>query len=508
MLELDFTRRDFLSMSTMFAAMLSACGAETREGEVAGTEQVPAETQDSGVGRERFIDEQSESHAIAVSGESASYVGVDVVKTGDAEGDEADFYGTNAAVYAEEGAALTLEDITVTCDGTHANAVFSYGENTNVTISDSKIETTSDCSGGIMVTGGATIVARNLDIHTTGDSSAAIRSDRGGGVEDVSGGRYVTEGVGSPAIYSTAEVTVRDASLTSMASQGVVVEGRNSVCLEGCTLDARNTTKRSDKSDYFQAVMIYQSMSGDAQEGKASFTMRSGTLDNISGDVFFVNNTVADIELSGVKVINEDTSGCLLRACAAGWGNEGENGGHVTLTLEDQEVAGDIITDEISEVNCYLKGSSALVGAVNPQNAGKVYVELASGATWELSQDSFVDGLTCDEDAIVLKGNVLTVGGVAYEEGTVHTGEAIEFDLPTAGGTPGEPPAKPAEGAGPMGEGEPPAKPGEDAGPMGGGKPPAKPGEGEGPMGAGSPPAKPEGDMAPTGEAPVDQPQA
>ena len=101
----------------------------------------------------------------------------------------------------------------------------------------------------------------------------------------------------------------------------------------------------------------------------------------------------------------------------------------MTLTLEDQEVAGDIITDEISEVNCYLKGSSALVGAVNPQNAGKVYVELASGATWELSQDSFVDGLTCDEDAIVLKGNVLTVGGVAYEEGTVHTGEAIEFDL-------------------------------------------------------------------------------
>ena len=243
--------------------------------------------------RQAISDDTSNGHAITASNEEASYTAVDVTKTGDADGDEADFYGTNAAVYAEEGATLDLEDITVSTNGTHANAVFSYGEGTTIDIADSTIDTTGNCSGGIMVTGGGELNATNLTIHTTGNSSAAIRSDRGGGTQNVTGGTYTTDGTGSPVIYSTADVTVNDATLTSTASQGVVVEGKNSVTLNNVNLTASNTTKNSDKSDWYQAVMIYQSMSGDAAEGEASFAMSGGTLTNKNGDIFFVNNTVA-----------------------------------------------------------------------------------------------------------------------------------------------------------------------------------------------------------------------
>ena len=300
-------------------------GADTRS----PPEQVPTPDNRGGPGRDRrrrgeaeaaqdrargISDDTDNGHAIAVSGEEASYSAVDVTKTGDADGDEADFYGTNAAVYAEEGATLDLDDITVTTDGTHANAVFSYGEGTTVNISDSTIDTTGNCSGGIMVTGGGTLNATDLTVHTTGNSSAAIRSDRGGGTEIVTGGTYTTDGTGSPVIYSTADVTVSDATLESTASQGVVVEGKNSVTLNDVDLTASNTTKNSDKSDYYQAVMIYQSMSGDAAEGEASFSMDGGTLTNANGDVFFVNNTVATIDLDGVATItNEDADGVPAR---------------------------------------------------------------------------------------------------------------------------------------------------------------------------------------------------
>ena len=138
-----------------------------------------------------------EEHAITADGEEASYSNIAVVKTGDAEGDEADFYGANAAVFATNGATLTLSEITVNTDGKHANGVFSYGEGTTVNISDSVIETTGNCSGGLMTTGGGTMNASNLLIHTTGNSSAAIRSDRGGGTVNVTGGSYTTEGTGS-----------------------------------------------------------------------------------------------------------------------------------------------------------------------------------------------------------------------------------------------------------------------------------------------------------------------
>ena len=403
-------------------------------------------------------------HVITADGEEASYSRVAVTKTGEAEGDEADFYGENAAIFATNGATLTLDDITVNTNGTHANAVFSYGEGTTVNISDSVIETSGNCSGGLMTTGGGTMNAENLEIHTTGNSSAAIRSDRGGGTVTVTGGTYETEGTGSPVIYSTADITVSDAALTSTASQGVVVEGKNSVTLNGVTLTANNNTQNSDKSDHYQAVMIYQSMSGDADEGLASFAMNGGSLVNQNGDVFFVNNTKAEITLSNASIVNEDENGVFLRAAAAGWGNEGSNGGHVDLTAKDQQIAGDMIVDEVSSLNLYLSSGSTFTGAINSEGeAGEVYVELKDGARWTLTGDSYVTSLTCDADSIDLNGHKLYVNGELYTEGSASEGEAIVVEIQSSGGPDGNPPEM--NGQGGPGEGNPPDGNGQNAPP-------------------------------------------
>ena len=63
--------------------------------------------------------------------------------------------------------------------------------------------------------------ASNLYITTSGQSSAAIRTDRGGGSVTVDGGTYTSNGLGSPAIYSTADISVSNATLTSNLSEGV-----------------------------------------------------------------------------------------------------------------------------------------------------------------------------------------------------------------------------------------------------------------------------------------------
>ena len=306
--------------------------------------------------------------------------------------------------------------------------------------------------------------ASNLVIHTTGNSSAAIRSDRGGGTVNVTEGSYTTDGTGSPVIYSTADITVSDASMESTASQGVVVESQNSVTLNNVNLTANNVTKNSDKSDWYQAVMIYQSMSGDADEGLASFAMNGGTLTNLNGDVFFVNNT---------------------------------------LTAAQQTITGDILVDEVSTLNLYLSKNSSFTGAINPDGAaGDVYVEIEDGSTWTLTGDSYITSLRCGTGSINLNGFKLYVNGEEYTEGSASEGEAIKVETSSSsshGGKDGssksgshggengshgnkgggEPPAKP-DGDG----SEPPAKPDGD-----GGEPPAKP-DGDG----GEPPAKPDGD--------------
>ncbi len=431
-------------------------------------------------------------HAIEIKGETKEYSDIKISKTGDSSsGDEADFYGDNAAVFATDGATLTLKNITVDTDGTHANAVFSYGEGTTVNISDSVITTKGNCSGGLMTTGGGTMNASNLTINTSGNSSAAIRSDRGGGTVNVTGGSYKTEGCGSPAIYSTADITVSDASLESTSSEGVVVEGKNSVTLNNVTLKADHSKLNSDKSDNQNAVMIYQSMSGDAAQGLAAFTMNGGSVTNAKGDIFFVNNTAADITLTDVKIVNNDPDGVFLKAAAAGWGNEGSNGGKVNLTLSKETLEGDITVDSISAVNLYLKSGTVYSGAVtsgsdNNDETGEVYVEIESGSKWVLTADSYITSLTCDADGIDLNGHELHVNGEKYVSGTDSKGSAIEIKTEsssngTADGMPGEPPdgmpGDPPSGDPPDGmPGEPPSGERPEGTPPGG-EPPAKPDE-------------------------------
>ena len=164
----------------------------------------------------------------------------------------------------------------------------------------------------------------------------------------------------------------------------------------------------------------------------------------------------------------------FLRAAAAGWGSEGSNGGQVDMTASGQRIDGDMLVDEVSNLNLYLNGGSTFEGAINPDGqAGEVYVEVSADSTWMLTADSYITSLTCDAGSIDLNGHTLYVNGSAYQDGSASSGTAVEHVVASGGmgGEGGEPPSgKPGDGQGGEG-GEPPSgKPGD------GGTPPEKPG--------------------------------
>ncbi len=154
-----------------------------------------------------YSDGSDGGHAIHAAGEVFSCAGATVVKTGSARGEDADFTGENAAVLGEDGAVLTLRAVSVSSEGTHANAVFSRGAGTRLDIADSTVVTGGSCSGGLMGADGGTVNADNLVVHTGGPSSAAIRADRGG-IVTVRGGTYTADGAGSPAVSCSAGISV------------------------------------------------------------------------------------------------------------------------------------------------------------------------------------------------------------------------------------------------------------------------------------------------------------
>ena len=109
--------------------------------------------------------------------------------------------------------------------------------------------------------------AYNNGIHTTKDltiqnlsltSSAYNNALKGNDSVTVTGGTYTSNGLGSPAIYFTADITVSNASLISNLSEGVCIDGLNSIALNDCDLTANNT-KRNSNAAFLDTIMICQS---------------------------------------------------------------------------------------------------------------------------------------------------------------------------------------------------------------------------------------------------------
>ena len=353
---------------------------------------------DKNISDETYTSSTASENAILISGDAnATMDNVIVTKTGDAEtGDESSFYGNNSGILAKDNSDVTISNSSVNTSATGANGVFSYGSS-KINISSSSIKTTGDSSGGIMVAGGGSITASNLNIETSGTSSAAIRSDKGGGSINVSKGTYKTTGVGSPSIYSTADIMVKDATLEATSSEGVVIEGKNSVTLENVTLLDTNN-KLNGQSTTYKNIFLYQSMSGDADTGTSKSTAKNSTITTNKGDTLYVTNTDAVITLENNTIINNDSTGNFLRIQKDSWGTTGQNGGSVTLTLKNQTVTGNIVVDPISTLSMELSDSSSFEGSINSSNEAKsMILKLSKNSKIKLTGDSYVTSLD-DED--------------------------------------------------------------------------------------------------------------
>ena len=372
---------------------------------------------ESEVNGETYTSTGDDENALRVDGVTASLTDITVEKTeGESSNTEdGDFYGQNAGLLALNGAQVTITGATVNTSVVNGNGVFSYGEGTVVNISDSTIRTTENNSGGIQTTGGGTTNATNLDVETQGNSAAAIRSDRGGGTVNVDGGTYVTNGTGSPAVYCTADISVNNAKLTANASEGVVVEGKNSVSLTDCTVIGNmDHTYTDDSEENLHCIMIYQSMSGDAEVGDAYFSAEGGSITSQSGDMFYITNT--DCEISLKDVVFTLANDVFLRvegnSSSRGWGTEGANGGDVILTADTQTMEGNILVDEISTLNLTMQNNSNFTGAINPSGTGgTVAVTMDDSSAWTLTADSYITSFDGDTSKIDANGYHLYVNG-------------------------------------------------------------------------------------------------
>ncbi len=273
-------------------------------------------------------------------------------------GDEYSFYGINSAVVVvgENSSASIAGGATITTNVSGANAVVATNDGV-VEVRETTIVTTKDGSRGLHATYGGMINADNVSIKTQGQSCAALATDRGEGTVVADNMTLATAGAGSPLIYSTGKITVTNSIGTATGAQIAVVEGKNSINLQGCDFSANGNGNRGEVDN--AGVMIYQSMSGDASVGTGAFTATDCKLTVLdtstvydSTPFFFVTNTNATIDLAGTTVMFAPEQKFITAIGTTEWGRSGNNGGKVNISMSDTNATNtDVSVDSISSVS-------------------------------------------------------------------------------------------------------------------------------------------------------------
>lgn len=367
-----------------------------------------------------------ENAALVSSGANVTFNNIDITRNSSDStgGDNSSFYGVGAALLATDGNAY-VKGGTVTTDAAGGAGLFAYGDGT-VYAADTTIKTTQDTSGGIHAAGGGKLYAWDLNVETDGESAAAIRSDRGGGTMVVDGGTYTSNGVGSLAVYCTADIAVKDATLTANGSEAVCIEGLNSLHLFNCDLTGNMSDLSQNDSTW--TVILYQSMSGDSEVGNSTFQMDGGTLTSKNGGVFYTTNTESDITLKDVDITYNNDNEYFLRCTGnnieRGWGESGANGADCDFTAISQDMEGSVIWDTISQLDFYMTDGSNLTGAIIDDesfagNGGDGYcnVYVSDDSTWTVTGDSTVSKLSNAGTIVDDSGKTVTVKGT---DGTVY----------------------------------------------------------------------------------------
>ena len=389
----------------------------------------------------------TDENAILVSGSDASAVvkNVNVSRASEDSdsGNTSSFYGNAAALLATDG-TMYIADSSIDTDSNGGAGAFAYGDGT-VYVADSTITTQQGTSGGIHAAGGGTLYAWNLDVTTNGGSSAAIRSDRGGGTMVVDGGTYSSNGIGSPAIYSTADIAVHDADLTANNSEATCIEGLNAIRLFDCDLTG-NMPDDNEQNEVLWNVIVYQSMSGDAEDGNGTFEMVGGTLTAKAGGMFYTTNTQSTFILNDVDITYAENSDFFLRctgnANGRGWGSSGANGADCTFTGIAQAMEGNVIWDRISQLDFYATQGSTLTGAVvedttysGGEGDGTCNLTIDADSAWIVTGDSTLTTLSCEGSIEDADGNAVSVvgtDGTVYVEGTSQYTVTVESFSDTA----------------------------------------------------------------------------
>jgi hypothetical protein len=309
-----------------------------------------------------------------------------ITKTGDSSNvNNSSQYGINAGILANSSGVITINGGSVTTNTSGGNGLFATGSGSSISMTEGSIDASGGNAHGVDVTYDGVITLTNVDVTTNGSSSSAIATDFGGGTVIVTGGTIIASSTDanshSARIYSTGNITVSNASVTSLGDCGGVIDGANSITLTNTSLSGK-----------LEGIKIWKTA---PMSGTATVTIDGGSLQAVEGNAFYVigetgNSASATLSVSNVTEINSGT-GYIVKVITSST---------ATFTSDNSSLTGNFIADENSTLNINLQNGSSLTG--NAQNSA---INMDANCNWTVTANSMLTLLT---NADGISGNSVT----------------------------------------------------------------------------------------------------
>lgn len=338
-------------------------------------------------------------------------------------------YGVNAGILAGSSSTrgtvlITGSSNSIVTTGSVANGLFATHSGSSITMLGGSITCSGANAHGVDVTYGGSITLSNVTVISSNANSSAIATDFGGGYVTMVGGSALSadtvSGSHSAAVYSTGVISVKDATVTSLADCGGVIDGANSILLTNTAMIG-----------VVEGIKLWKTAPAT---GAATVVLNGGSLSASAGDGIYVTGTTGNSALGNITVVSNAT-------ITAGTGNilNVDSSSAAILTVSAASLSGNLIADSTSTITNILQNGATLTGCIN---AAKV-LTIDATSTWNATSNSVVNSaltncgtinlngkLTCAN--VIVKSNAVFGGsGTLSSNLTVNAGGALVLDPET-----------------------------------------------------------------------------
>ncbi len=298
-----------------------------------------------------------------------------------------EYFGLNSAAIIKDSSTLELNDSKISTNTEYSSAIFLTGLGTTATLNKVNLNTTNNYSHGISISEEANLTANDVELTTKGDNSSAIKTMDTNSSINLKDSLITTEGQNSPILYSNGNIETSNIEGTSLKSEIAIINGANNILIENSTLSTNASSafkiykeiSRGSSNDYNLADLTIK---------KSKIIINKESNDYKTAPLFKVINTKAKINITNTTF--KYGSNILLNITSEDEYNPSE----VTMTVTDQYLKGNIVSDEFSKVRLNLNNST-YKGRINKGNISKnIDITFDENSKWILTGTSYVNTLT------------------------------------------------------------------------------------------------------------------